>query len=174
MNFTHLLPSGATAPQELLQRFQNYLIVSVLDDDTAKLVEVVAGFQMQWSDTTLCQIVRPLDFALALPGTPLHHIKTLVQRDPVVPSHLDFSFLACASRIEITAQPQIGGLYVPLFLTNIDSKSDREAVVLTAVSDALQRSRKLQVDEAVRSRLQSAAAAASLVASLFRIKLGLP
>ena len=174
MNFTHLLPSGAEAPQELLQRFDHYLVVAVLDDAMATFVEEVAGLKMQWSEKALCQIVRPLDFDIALPGTALQAVRKAMERDPRAPSNHDHSFVACASRREVTAHPPEGGLYIPLFLNTLDSPLEKENAISAAVSEALSRSGKLSVDETVRNRLQSAAAAASVVASLFRIKLGLP
>lgn len=174
MNFTHLLPSSTEPPQELLQRFDHYLVVSVLDDAMAQLVEQVAGLKMRWAEKTLCQIVRPLDFDIALPGTVLEQVKRCVQRNPRAPSGHDHSFVACATRSEVLTHPPTGGLYVPLFLNTLSSAEERSEKVSAAVSEAISRSGRLQVDEAMRSKLQSAAAAASVVASLFRIKLGLP
>lgn len=174
MNFTHLLPTSDEPSQELLQRFDHFMVVSVLDDAMAQFVEKVAGMKIRWAEKTLCQIVKPLDFDLALPGTALDEIGRCLRRDPRAPSNHDHSFVACASRSEVLSHPPKGGLYIPLLLNTLKSDSEREESVSAAVSEAIGRSGRLKVDEEMRKKLQSAAAAASVVASLFRIKLGLP
>ena len=158
----------------IAEAFRSLLGCCCTDDAMAKLVEDIAGLKMQWSEKALCQIVRPIDFDIALPGSALQAVRKSMDRDPRAPSNHYHSFVACASRREVIAHPPVGGLYIPLFLNTLDSSLEKQNAISAAVSKALSRSGKLSVDEEVRNRLQAAAAAASVVASLFRMKLGLP
>ncbi len=172
MNFTHLLPPGSEISQELLDKFDHYMVVTVLDDEMEKLVMEIGGLKMQWSKTTLCQIVRPIDFNIALPGTMLDQIKNVLRRDPCAPSGYDYSFVACTSRAEILSHPPSGGIYIPMFLKTLEPQAKRE-VLSASLYQALSRPERLLGDETIRSQLKVVSSAASLVASLFRIKLGL-
>lgn len=173
MNFTHLFTGGGEPPQGLLQKYEHFAVLVVVDDEMETFVKRVAGFEMRLAEKVLCQIIRPADLRVALPGSFLYRISQLLKSLSAAPDSFDHSFLAVASREELMGLASTEGIYVPLMLNTLASDSEREVAIRNAILDVVRRSADLSSYSKVDA-LKTAATALSVVSSVFRFALGLP
>src|SRR5258708_6052446 len=139
MNFTHLLPNADEPCQEDLQRFEHYMVIVALSDEMQRMMLDTAALDLRSTDNVLCQIVRPLDLAIAPPGSLLERMKTALQANPRAPEQLEHSFIATATRKELVSHPLHGGEYLPLHLNTLATLAERQVELRKAIASALAR-----------------------------------
>ena len=174
MNFTHLLPNAEEPSQEDLQRFEHYMVIVALSDEMQRMMLDAAALDLKSTDDVLCQIVRPLDLAIAPPGSLLERMKTALQANPRAPQQLEHSFIATASRKELTSHPMRGGKYLPLHLNTLATLKEQQAELRMAIANAVERAEAADRDREMSKVLKAVASAASFVGSIFRLSGGSP
>lgn len=168
MNFTHLMPDHLEPPQELLQKYENYMVIVVLSEEMRQLVLDVAKFDLVSSDDTLCQIVMPEHIELSAPGSLLHAFQRQLDENRIFPS-AHHSFLAVSTRVELTRHPPSGGDYQQLILNTYSTREEKINAIKRAVNAALQRGPGTNGPGNAGQALKVLAPAASLIASVLRI-----
>lgn len=139
MNFTHLIKGTDEPDQELLQRFSHYVVVVALSDDIIDFVLDATGFEMRSSDSALCWVVCPKHLRTAPPGSALSRLNELVQSHCEY-RHIEHSFIATASREELSSSKPDAGMYIPLNFRTEDDQVKRTETLRSAVTVALSRS----------------------------------
>ena len=165
MNFTHLVEGPEEPSQELLQRFCHYVVVVALTDDMIDFVLEKAGFEMRSSDSALCWVVRPRHLRTAPPGSALCRVHELVQLHRLY-GHIEHSFIATASREELGSSKPAAGMYVPLYLHNVDDQAKRTETLRSAVTVALARTEPPKQSDLI-DRLNLIVSAAGIVKDVF-------
>lgn len=168
MNFTHLMPDHLEPPQELLQKYENYMVIVVLSEEMRQLVLDVAKFDLVSSNDTLCQVVMPEHIELSAPGSMLHAFQRQLDENRIFPS-AHHSFLAVSTRMELMRHPPGGGEYQQLILNTYATREEKVDVIKRTVSAALRRGSGTNGTGNGGQALKALAPAASLIASVFRI-----
>ena len=168
MHFTHLMPDHLEPSQDLLQKYENYLVIVVLSEEMRQLVLDVAKFDLGSSDDTLCQIVMPEHIELSVPGSLLHAFQRQLDENRIFPS-THHSFLAVSTRMELMRHPPAGGGYHPLLLNTYATQQEKIDVIKCTLIKALQRGSEANVSGDAKHALKVLMPAASLIASVLRI-----
>jgi hypothetical protein len=172
MNFTHLLPDHHEAPQETLQKYQSYLVIVVLSEEMRKLVTDTSRFDLESTSDVLCQIIMREHIEIATPGSLLDAFRRQLGNNYLV-SSTDHSFMATATRSELTSHPASGGAYFPLMLNTLSNEEEKVALIKQSIADAVNRSRHVDVSIQLEKKLKVLGPAANFVAAMYRISHGI-
>jgi hypothetical protein len=139
MNFTHLVESPEIVPdQEMLQRFNCYLIIVVLTEEMVDFVLEKVGLELKSSNSAFCWILRPVHFRTAVPGSILARMHQAMLTHKLY-GQIEHSFLGVITKKQLFNSGEQGS-YVPLYLHTEDDPEKRSKILREAVFNALNNS----------------------------------
>lgn len=133
MNFTYLIEGPHEPAQELLQKFEYFVVIVVLSDDMSKFVVEETGFEIKSNKHVLCWLIQPKHLITAPKGSVLHRFYEFLMNKNYF-GNIEHSFLAFASRNDLITNS--GGHYIPLYLHSEDSEARKAEIIKDAVNKA--------------------------------------
>ena len=173
MNFTHLLPDNQNAPQEILQKYQTYMVIVVLSDEMRNLILDTSRFDLESSKDVLCQIVMPQHMAIATKGSLLNSFQLQLEKNYLVPD-THHSFIATANRSELIQHPASGGAYFPMMLNTLSNEAEKIALIKQSIAEAIERATHMEISTQLQKTLKMYGPAANMVAAIYRMSHGIP
>ncbi|MDI9335439.1 MAG: hypothetical protein QM520_00175 [Gammaproteobacteria bacterium] len=134
MNFTYLLEGSIEPKQELLEKYEYFIVIVVLSEHTAKLVLENSGFELKSEKRALCWLVQPKHLKTAQKGSTLNRLYEF-SKNKFPDIGVEHSFLVLASRDDLINNT--GGSYFPLALNSLQSDNDRNESIRCTVKKAL-------------------------------------